>query len=597
MRSHSSLGTLLGRPASDRVRLAVRISFVNLDRPACCECQQDPDWGRVNETTVLPVLPGQDSCPLGFVPGECGEILDPDGNVIEEPCKVEHSRFSNFLTFFNDYVIFLDLLIHFFVGYKRLDAVTRTEVMVWDRSMIFQHYTVTRCGRPQTRQLEAALTRHPWPGAATFGCSSSGPCRSIRSAQCPSVFCAPRVMCFAQYYRLGGHYATADYWRLLRFVRLPRVGELHRAVTSAILQLVIVFPALTSYVHLVQLCLGIGIIGHVLACCLYFVGNPNQDEVGCADDGGCGWVQTKGLQSEDISVKYTAAMYYAFTQITTVGFGDISASTVKERWFSVVSQLIGGFVFGYVLGNIQQILAADNIGQQEYNTLHEKVIEYMRQESCPMELRTKILGFLNSKYPTHTLFSEAEIMIELTPSLRSELLQHKYSEYIHHVPFLSNINFTENITTALCTAVQLNYYYAGDTICRQGNQANHLYIVNTGAVAELHQHIDGPDASPRAAEDAENNKPKLLNVLGPGDYWGEVAILVQYRHYHSHCAKTFCTVCALPREKVLVRRYILILTQSRELTCVYVRRSRRSVRTTLSLGTPWPTCCGSSLNG
>ena len=97
----------------------MRISFVNLDRPACCECQQNPDWGRVNETTVLPVLPGQDSCPLGFVPGECGEILDPDGNVIEEPCKVEHSRFSNFLTFFNDYVILLDLLIHFFAFVSR----------------------------------------------------------------------------------------------------------------------------------------------------------------------------------------------------------------------------------------------------------------------------------------------------------------------------------------------------------------------------------------------------------------------------------------------------------------------------------------------
>ena len=108
--------------------------------------------------------------------------------------------------------------------------------------------------------------------------------------------------------------------------------------------------------------------------------------------------------------------------------------------------------------------------------------------------------------------------------------------------------------SSLGTAVQLNYYYGGDTICRQGNQANHLYIVNTGAVAELHQHIDGPDASPLAAEDAEPNKPKLLNVLGPGDYWGEVAILVQYRHYHSHVAKTFCTVCALSREKVLVRQ-------------------------------------------
>ena len=127
--------------------------------------------------------------------------------------------------------------------------------------------------------------------------------------------------------------------------------------------------------------------------------------------------------------------------------------------------------------------------------MHEKVIEYMRQENIPLELRNKVLAFLNSKYPTHTLFSEAEIMGELTPSLRSELLLHKYAEYIHHVPFLSNITFTDNIVTALCNSVQLNHYYNGDTICRQGNVANSLFIVNTGAVAELHAKVTSDRAT------------------------------------------------------------------------------------------------------
>lgn len=192
----------------------------------------------------------------------------------------------------------------------------------------------------------------------------------------------------------------------------------------------------------------------------------------------------------------------------------------------------------FVSPDIQQILAADNVGQQEYNTMHEKVIEYMRQENVPMELRNKVLAFLNSKYPMHTLFSEAEIMTELTPSLRSELLLHKYAEYIHHVPFLSNIAFTDNILTALCNAVQLNHYYNGDTICRQGNVASNLFIVNTGAVAELH------------AKGSAGEKARMLNILGPGDYWGECAMLVQYRHYHTHAAKTFCTVCALSRDAI-----------------------------------------------
>ena len=58
-----------------------------------------------------------------------------------------------------------------------------------------------------------------------------------------------------------GQFAAADNWRILRFVRLPRVGELHRTLQQIILQVVVVLPQLTSYVHLVQLVLGIAIVG------------------------------------------------------------------------------------------------------------------------------------------------------------------------------------------------------------------------------------------------------------------------------------------------------------------------------------------------
>jgi len=39
---------------------------------------------------------------------------------------------------------------------------------------------------------------------------------------------------------------------------------------------------------------------------------------------------------------YTTALYFAFTSLTTVGFGNVSANTYYEKIFSVVSMLIGG---------------------------------------------------------------------------------------------------------------------------------------------------------------------------------------------------------------------------------------------------------------
>lgn len=38
-------------------------------------------------------------------------------------------------------------------------------------------------------------------------------------------------------------------------------------------------------------------------------------------------------------------MYWAFTTLATVGYGDISATTVAERIYAIFAQIVGGFVF------------------------------------------------------------------------------------------------------------------------------------------------------------------------------------------------------------------------------------------------------------
>jgi hypothetical protein len=45
---------------------------------------------------------------------------------------------------------------------------------------------------------------------------------------------------------------------------------------------------------------------------------------------------------------------------TTVGFGDISATTIQERLYAVFSQIFGGFVFGFLLSRISKVLSDDN---------------------------------------------------------------------------------------------------------------------------------------------------------------------------------------------------------------------------------------------
>lgn len=42
---------------------------------------------------------------------------------------------------------------------------------------------------------------------------------------------------------------------------------------------------------------------------------------------------------------YVTALYYTFTSLTSVGFGNVSANTMAEKVFTIVMMLIGGNTF------------------------------------------------------------------------------------------------------------------------------------------------------------------------------------------------------------------------------------------------------------
>lgn len=39
---------------------------------------------------------------------------------------------------------------------------------------------------------------------------------------------------------------------------------------------------------------------------------------------------------------YATALYFTFTNLKSVGFGNVSANTVAENFFSIIMMLIGG---------------------------------------------------------------------------------------------------------------------------------------------------------------------------------------------------------------------------------------------------------------
>jgi len=67
-----------------------------------------------------------------------------------------------------------------------------------------------------------------------------------------------------------------------------------------------------------------------------------------------GWVvsiHNSGIQDLAFYSLYTSSMYWVITTFSSVGFGDILGNTQLENMFSIMVEMVGIVIFGYMINS------------------------------------------------------------------------------------------------------------------------------------------------------------------------------------------------------------------------------------------------------
>lgn len=93
--------------------------------------------------------------------------------------------------------------------------------------------------------------------------------------------------------------------------------------------------------------------------------------------------------------QYITSLYWAFTTMATVGYGDIVPVTNTEKIYVICSEIIAAGVYALTINNISRMVSRYNSLAEEYKERLTYVNRFMKEKNMPEELKIKVRRYLD----------------------------------------------------------------------------------------------------------------------------------------------------------------------------------------------------------
>ena len=143
---------------------------------------------------------------------------------------------------------------------------------------------------------------------------------------------------------------------------------------------------------------------------------------------------------------YAAAVYFAVMTITSIGYGDLSATAQNpiEQIFATILMLVGGLMWGFVIATFAGLLATISPAVTEFRNSMDDLNNFIRRSLLPDEHAQKLREYFMRTGHILTAASDRSLMLKLSGRLQSDLLLQVNRDWTAKVGFLVGLPASES---------------------------------------------------------------------------------------------------------------------------------------------------------
>ncbi|KAG0721759.1 Potassium voltage-gated channel subfamily H member 6 [Chionoecetes opilio] len=280
--------------------------------------------------------------------------------------------------------------------------------------------------------------------------------------------------------------------RLLRLVRVARKIDRYSEYGAAVLLLLMATFAL---------------IAHWLACIWYAIGNAERPglphKIGWLDhlaNATRQYYYGNSTGGPTLRSRYITALYFTFSSLTSVGFGNVSPTTEIEKVFTIFVMMMGSLMYASIFGNVSAIIQRLYAGTARYHTQFMRVKEFIRFHQIPNPLRQRLEEYFQHAW-TYTNGIDMNLVLKGFPDcLQADICLHLNRQLFESCQAFEGAS--PGCLRALSMKFKTTHAPPGDTLVHRGDVLTSMYFISRGSLEILKDDV-------------------VMAILGKDDIFGE----------------------------------------------------------------------------